>query len=138
MAGRKILRRIVWSLAPIISWMFTYMSFAIPVKHLRETDTLLAFYHPKPAYPFHVILVPKKEVPTLKDLDPNDSAFLRDLYSSVQNLVDEFHLDAYRLIVNGGEFQDFPHLHFHLVSPSPQPLSRPFDYAQGEWERGKG
>jgi len=23
---------------------------------------------------------------------------------------------AYRLIVNGGEYQDFPYLHFHLVS----------------------
>jgi diadenosine tetraphosphate (Ap4A) HIT family hydrolase len=30
--------------------------------------------------------------------------------------VEEFHLQAYRLIVNGGEYQDFPHLHFHLVS----------------------
>jgi histidine triad (HIT) family protein len=96
--------------------MFEHMSFAIPVKRLRETDTLLAFYHPKPAYPFHVILMPKKEISTLKDLDPNDSAFLRDLYSTVQSLVDEFHLSGYRLIVNGGEYQDFPHLHFHLIS----------------------
>jgi len=30
--------------------------------------------------------------------------------------VDEFHLQAYRLIVNGGKYQDFPHLHFHLIS----------------------
>jgi len=100
----------------IIGWAFTHMSFAIPVKRLRETDALLAFYHPKPAYPFHVILLPKKEIPSLKDLDPNDSVFLHDLYSSVQSLVDEFHLSAYRLIVNGGEYQDFPHLHFHLIS----------------------
>ena len=92
------------------------MSFAIPVKRLHETETLMAFYHPKPAYPFHVLLVPKKAVPSLKDLDSNDTAFLTDLYSTVQNLVDEFQLPAYRLIVNGGEFQDFPQLHFHLIS----------------------
>lgn len=103
-------------LTGIIGWAFTHMSFAIPVKRLRETDALLAFHHPKPDYPFHVILVPKKEIPSLKDLDPNDSAFLRDLVSTVQSLVDEFHLPAYRLIVNGGEYQDFPHLHFHLIS----------------------
>jgi hypothetical protein len=30
--------------------------------------------------------------------------------------VDEFQLPAYRLIVNGGEYQEFPQLHFHLVS----------------------
>lgn len=92
------------------------MSFAIPVKRLRETETLMAFHHPKPSYPFHVLLVPKKAVTSLKELDAKDSAFLVDLYSTVQNLVDEFNLSAYRLIVNGGEYQDFPQLHFHLVS----------------------
>jgi histidine triad (HIT) family protein len=103
-------------LTPLIGWIFAHMSFAIPVQRLRETKTLLAFHHPKPTYPFHVLLVPKKAVASLKELDPKDSAFLTDLYSTVQNLVDEFHLSAYRLIVNGGEYQDFPQLHFHLVS----------------------
>ena len=92
------------------------MSFVIPVQRLRETKTLMAFYHPKPAYPFHVLLVPKKAVVSLKEFDSNDSAFLTDLYSTVQSLAEEFHLSAYRLIVNGGEYQDFPQLHFHLVS----------------------
>ncbi len=93
------------------------MSFAIPVKRLRETDTLMAFYHPKPAYPFHVLLVPKKQIASLEQLDSRDSALLADLFSAVQSLVDEFKLPAYRLMVNGGEYQDFPHLHFHLISP---------------------
>ena len=92
------------------------MSFAIPVKRLHETPTLMAFHHPKPAYAFHVLLVPRKAVTTLMDLDPRDTTFLTDLYSTVQSLVDEFHLSSYRLIVNGGEFQDFPQLHFHLIS----------------------
>ena len=92
------------------------MSFVIPVHRLRETETLMAFHHPKPSYAFHVLLVPKKSVASLKDFDSKDTTFLSDLYSTVQSLVDEFHLAAYRLIVNGGEYQDFPHLHFHLVS----------------------
>jgi histidine triad (HIT) family protein len=101
---------------PLIGWIFAHMSFAIPVKRLRETETLMVFHHPKPAYPFHVLLVPKKAVPSLKDLDTTDTSFFTDLYSIVQNLVDEFQLPAYRLIVNGGEYQDFPQLHFHLIS----------------------
>lgn len=92
------------------------MSFAVPVKRLRETSTLMAFYHPKPSYPFHVLLVPKKSIESLTELDSTDSAFLLDLYSTVHSLVNEFHLSAYRLIVNGGEYQDFPQLHFHLIS----------------------
>ncbi len=99
-----------------IGWMFAHMSFAIPVNRLRETDTLMAFRHPKPAYPFHALIVPKKAVASLTDLDPADTAFLTDLVSTVQSLVEEFKLPAYRLIVNGGEFQDFPQLHFHLVA----------------------
>jgi histidine triad (HIT) family protein len=111
-----MLRRLLWLLTPIIGWTFAHMSFAIPVKRLRETQTLIAFYHPRPSYPLHVLLVPKKPVTSLKEFDPTDTAFLVDLYSTVQSLVDEFHLPAYRLIVNGGEYQDFPQLHFHLIS----------------------
>lgn len=99
--------------------MFEHMSFTIPVKRLRETETLIAFHHPKPSYPFHVLLVPKKAVVSLKEFDAKDSAFLVDLYSTVQSLIAEFHLPAYRLIVNGGEYQDFPQLHFHLVADVP-------------------
>ena len=92
------------------------MSFLIPVNRLRETSNLLAFHHPSPSYKFHVLIVPKRQTNSLKDLDPQDTAFLTDLYSIVQSLVNEFQLKAYRLIVNGGEYQDFPHLHFHLIS----------------------
>jgi histidine triad (HIT) family protein len=95
------------------------MSFAFPVERLRETETLLAFYHPKPAYPLHILLVPKQPVASLLDLEPS-SDFLVDLLVAVQSLVAELHLPAYRLIVNGGEYQDFPHLHFHLVAPLPE------------------
>ena len=100
----------------MIDWIFEHMSFALPLQRLRETETLLAFYHPKPSYEFHVLLVPKKAVVSLKEFDPRDAAFLSDLYSTVQSLVEEFQLSAYRLIVNGGDYQDFPQLHFHLIS----------------------
>ena len=95
------------------------MSFALPVDRLIETSTLLAFHHPAPAYPLHVLLVPKRAIATLADLDPfTDNVFLTDLFTAVQKLVGQFGLaeSGYRLIVNGGKYQDFPFLHFHLVS----------------------
>lgn len=110
------MRKLFWLFTPLIGWTFAHMSFAIPVQRLRETGTLMAFHHPRPSYPFHVLLLPKKAVPSLKELDPEETTFLTDLYSAVQSLVEEFQLPAYRLIVNGGEYQDFPQLHFHLVS----------------------
>src|SRR5512135_1358892 len=88
-----------------IGWIFSHMSFAIPVKRLRETETLLAFYHPRPAYPFHVILTPKQDIRSFAELSPSDP-FLMELVAATQGLVEEFHLASWRLIVNGGENQD--------------------------------
>jgi histidine triad (HIT) family protein len=99
----------------LTGWVFAHMSFVIPVQRLRETPVLLAFHHPQPSHPFHVIILPKKDIRTFADLQPADP-FLSDLIIVTQSLVAEYHLSAYRLIVNAGDYQDFPHLHFHLIS----------------------
>jgi histidine triad (HIT) family protein len=101
-----------------VAWIIAHMSFLIPARRLRETDSLLAFHHPQPSHPFHVLLVPKKAIRSLSELDPADP-FLADLVAATQSIVAEYHLPAYRLIVNGGDYQDFPHLHFHLISEAP-------------------
>ena len=102
----------------LLAWLFKNMNFALPLEHLRETDTLLAFYHPKPAYPFHVILVPKRMVESIETLSTEDQDFLSDLFCTVQDLVSKFRLaqNGYRLIANGGKYQEFGLLHFHLIS----------------------
>ncbi len=108
--------------APLAGWLvrigFAYMSFAIPVHRLRETATLLAFYHPRPSYPVHILLVPNRPYRSLLEVDPQDRDLLRDLLDMVQSLVRELGLEegGYRLIANGGAYQDIPILHFHLIS----------------------
>jgi histidine triad (HIT) family protein len=106
----------------ILIWMLNKVPFALPLKRLRETNALVAFQHPRPAHPFHVILIPRQAIRSFADLDPADP-FLQDLVAVTQFLVIENQLSAYRLIVNGGEYQEFPHLHFHLISESPFPPS---------------
>lgn len=98
--------------------VFAHMSFAIPLERLRETSTLLAFHHPRPSYPVHILLVTKRAYRTLLDVSPEDGVFQRDLFEVVQDLVVEFGLEkcGYRLVVNGGSYQDVPVLHFHLIS----------------------
>jgi len=102
----------------IVGWILAYMSFAIPLERLRETKTLLAFRHPQPSYPLHILLVPKRSFTTLLDVPLDATDFFQDLFATVQSLVREFGLEqgGYRLICNGGACQDVPHLHFHLVS----------------------
>ena len=102
----------------LVGWLFTHMSFLLPVERLRETATLVAFWHPRPAYHWHVLLVPKRALPSLTHLAADDADFMVDLFQTVQSLVQEYGLEAagYRLIANGGPYQDIPHLHFHLIS----------------------
>jgi histidine triad (HIT) family protein len=94
------------------------MSFALPLDRLRETDTLVAFHHPEPKYPLHILLVPKRKLASLTDIEPSHADFVADLFQTVRSLIDEFDLTqpGYRLIANGGAFQDIPLLHFHLIS----------------------
>lgn len=94
--------------------MLNHFPFAIPVKRLQETGSLLAFFHPKPAYPFHAISLPRKAVRSFSGLEPADP-FLADLVTAAQSPVAENQFTAYRLIVNGGEYQEFL-LHFDLIS----------------------
>jgi len=111
MARLKLPRRIFF-------WGITKMSKILPHQLISETGTLVCFYHPRPEYPIHILLVPKEEIRDLMHLHPENNEFLRDLFTTVRRLVEELNLQerGYRLIVNGGKYQDFPQLHFHLIS----------------------
>lgn len=101
-----------------IGWLFAHMNFAIPVQRLRETKSLVAFRHPKPSYAIHILIVPKRAISTLSAVTVADNDFFLDLIPTVQSLVAELQLEqaGYRLITNGGRYQDVEQLHFHLVS----------------------
>ncbi len=102
----------------LIGWLFAHMTFALPVRRLRETQSLVAFHHPRPSNPVHILLVPMKAIASLTELRAGDQDFIADLFPTVQGLVAEFGLETtgYRLVVNGGPYQDIAVLHFHLIS----------------------
>lgn len=98
--------------------IFESFSDLLPVERLWESDTLVAFYHPKPGFPVHVLIVPKRSIASVTELGDQDADILTDLVQCVKILVSDLHLEngGYRLISNGGKYQDVPQLHFHLVS----------------------
>jgi len=102
----------------LVRFMVSHMSFAIPGKRLHETDTLFAFEHPAPAYPVHILLVPKRPIASLMTLGGDDVDLLVDVFATVRVLVERLGLEVsgYRLIANGGAYQDVAQLHFHLIS----------------------
>ena len=83
---------------------------------IEETLTILAFRHTKPSYEFHVVIVPKHHVTKLVDVD--DMSIVKEVFEVAKKIIDRFRLHErnYRVITNGGSFQDSMHLHFHLIS----------------------
>jgi histidine triad (HIT) family protein len=102
----------------LFGWVVRTMSFLIPGETLHETELLVAFDHPSPSYPSHILIVPKKKYASLMQLDSDDTQFMQDLITCVQTLVRELGLEdeRYRLVVNGGKAQEVDHLHFHLIA----------------------
>ena len=94
------------------------MSNFLPVDQLESTSQLIAFFHPQPAYPFHVLIVPKADISTMMELNSAHDQFLNDCFATIQKIVKRYNLETYgyRVVINGGKNQDFPMLHFHLIS----------------------
>ena len=120
----KRMNRFLYSIAKtrigslLLHWIIAYFSFTIPGEKLIETDSLLAFHHPLPVYPLHILIVPKAKFRSLNDLPSDDNVFESGMFLAINMLVQKFNLEAhgYRLIANGGSTQEVDHLHFHLVS----------------------
>ena len=107
-----------WLGGLILGWVLGRFSFALPVERIYETDTLIAFDHPQPSHPVHILIVPKAKWRTIFDIPPDAAEFLLDLFEAVRHIVEERGLlkRAYRLVMNAGDYQDVDHLHFHLTS----------------------
>lgn len=100
---------------------FAHWSFLLPLKRIQESPEYVAFYHPKPAYEHHMLIVPKKQIPNLFVLGKYPR-YAAALLAAAQDIVADLHWKAgnYILCANGGPRQDIPQVHFHLyAAPSP-------------------
>ncbi|MCL2721551.1 MAG: histidine triad nucleotide-binding protein [Treponema sp.] len=90
----------------------------IPAKKLYEDDEMLAFYDIKPMAPVHFLVVPKKHINNLLELESSDSALIGRLFYKAQELAKELGCEEKggRFIINakkdGGQTIDHLHIHF--------------------------
>ena len=97
---------------------FNYLDKILPADMICENNYWKAFYHPKPDYPLHILILPKQGVSTLLDAPIDSDAFYAALFQLVRALIIEHDLEerGYRLITNGGPNQSIPQWHWHLIS----------------------
>ncbi|MEJ6467448.1 histidine triad nucleotide-binding protein [Fusobacterium ulcerans] len=91
----------------------------IPATIIYETDNVLAFKDINPAAPIHILVVPKKEIPTVNDITPEDREIIGEMYLAISKIAKDLGIaeEGYRVITNCNEYggQEVFHLHFHLL-----------------------
>ena len=91
---------------------------SIPAKIVYEDEQCLAFRDINPQAPTHVLIIPRKVIPTHAHLTEADSGLISHLHLVAGKLARDLGLNkGYRLVINcddqGG--QTVPHLHMHLL-----------------------
>ena len=90
----------------------------VPARIVHEDDLCLAFHDVAPQAPTHVLVIPKKPIPSLADLEGADEALVGHLVMVATQLAPKLGLgNGYRLVVNCGRDggQSVDHLHVHLL-----------------------
>ncbi len=82
-----------------------------------QSDSVLAFYHTKPLYEQHIVVIPKAHLVSI--LDVSDKELFGEMLSVAQSIFNDWGDEAVqkgaKIISNFGAFQDSKHLHFHVV-----------------------
>jgi histidine triad (HIT) family protein len=90
----------------------------IPAKIVHEDDRCLAFYDVNPQAPTHVLVIPRKEIPSLADAADSDADLLGHLLVTARALAVKLGLaNGFRIVINAGPDggQSVDHLHVHLL-----------------------
>ncbi len=91
----------------------------IPAVIEYEDDDVLAFRDISPQAPVHVIVIPKKHVATVNDIETGDAELIGKMVLAAQRIARDKGVDqsGYRLVMNcnsdGG--QSVYHIHLHLL-----------------------
>ena len=91
----------------------------IPSTVVYEDEEILAFKDIHPVTPVHILVIPKKHITSLAELEKEDEAVIRRIYTVINEIAKKEGIleKGFRVIVNCGEDggQEVKHLHFHLL-----------------------
>ena len=90
----------------------------IPAKIVYEDEAYLVIHDIQPAAPVHVLVIPKRQIETLNDLQPGDSELVGGLFLIAKNVMAEMGIQDYRTVFNCGKGaqQSVFHLHLHVLA----------------------
>lgn len=84
---------------------------------LAENDRMVVFKDIHPSAPVHLLIVPKKHITSVNELEESDARLIGDLVIQARDIAKEKNIDGYKLLFNvgrkGGQLVD--HVHLHLL-----------------------
>jgi histidine triad (HIT) family protein len=84
-----------------------------------ENDAMMAFKDINPQAPVHVLVIPKKHIATLNDLEPQHDVLVGEMYLTAKKVAEQLGIaeSGYRTVMNcnEGAGQSVFHLHLHVL-----------------------
>jgi histidine triad (HIT) family protein len=89
----------------------------VPATIVFENEHVIAIHDIHPVAPVHILVIPKKEIPSIQFLQKEDLKLMEYIILAVQEIADKLELTDYRLVTNNGADagQSIFHMHFHLI-----------------------
>ncbi len=90
----------------------------IPATFVYSDDDLIAIRDINPAAPVHVLVIPRKPIESLRQLEEEDVELAGRLLLAVRRIAEQEGLErGYRVVINTGDEggQTVPHLHIHIL-----------------------
>jgi histidine triad (HIT) family protein len=90
----------------------------IPAKIAYEDERYIAIHDIQPAAPVHILVIPKKPIATLNDLEPGDAGLVGGLFLLAKRIMGEMGHRDYRTVFNCGKGaqQSVFHIHLHVLA----------------------
>ena len=91
----------------------------IPSNIVYEDEEILAFKDIAPQAPIHIVVIPKKHIEKITQIQKEDEVLIGKIYSVINQIAKEQGIaeEGFRVIINCGENggQEVKHIHFHLL-----------------------
>ena len=102
----------------VVGLAFGTLSKLLPVKRVQENDKVIAFWHPKPFWKQHIVIVPKKAIKSITTLTEADEPYVAAVFTMASEIVKKLAWEkgGYSITINGGDRQKVKQIHFHLHS----------------------
>ena len=102
----------------------------IPSRKVYEDDDVFVFHDIAPWAPVHLLIIPKRHIPSMAQVTPQDAALMGKIMTlapklALDNGCEPYPQGGYRIVINTGEHggQEVQHLHVHVIG-GPRPWKK--------------